>query len=338
MSGSDSDLVGIIIGEMAFRVFVSSTYMDLHPVRSAVRDWIESVGHEAVMFERGDVAKGHEPVDESSVRAVQESDAVVCIVGKSYGTLNSGRDGSITATEFREAVSKGKLTFVFVEANVNAEFQTWVKNPGLEMKFAHVDDPAVFEFIREVKDLGLTCPIMVFRNASDLIDNLKRQFSNLLARIASDAARAREDNLIDQLDRALGSLRSVVGYLRETSEDAKQAWERTQRLNHPFFLAFKSLRKYPVVVPFFVKSDFLDLLKYLGYGSEGSRSVEYFSLPRNSFSAAKKKGYTHLVIHWTRIFDSSGNLIPMAQEDWNDEWLKLASFDPFEEEDPFADE
>ena len=48
------------------RVFISSTYYDLKHVRSSLENFVESLGFEAILSEKGSITYSHDiPLDES---------------------------------------------------------------------------------------------------------------------------------------------------------------------------------------------------------------------------------------------------------------------------------
>ena len=72
------------------RVFASSTYYDLKHVRASLEAFIESLGYDAVLSEKGNVAYNPEiPLDESCYREVLNTDIFVLIVGGRYGAEKS---------------------------------------------------------------------------------------------------------------------------------------------------------------------------------------------------------------------------------------------------------
>jgi hypothetical protein len=164
-----------------FTVFVSSTFYDLKYVRGALGAFFSSLGHEAVMFERGDIPHRGQRLDKESVAAVTAADAVICILGGRYGTTLSDDDVSITEAEIRAALNQQKLAWVFVERNVDVEFETYRRNAGKQnVDYAHVQDVRVFRLLEHLRRLPLTSPVIPFDSAADITDYLRRQFTTML--------------------------------------------------------------------------------------------------------------------------------------------------------------
>lgn len=57
------------------RIFVSSTFYDLKHIRSSVDNFIETLGYESILSEKGDIAYSFElPLDESCYREIENVD------------------------------------------------------------------------------------------------------------------------------------------------------------------------------------------------------------------------------------------------------------------------
>ena len=91
-------------------VFISST-ADLKAERDAVDAELQLLNVDGTRFETWP-ASPNEPLDEC-LRCVQESDAVVLMLGQKYGTLTQGGI-SATHAEYRRALEHGKPLFAFV--------------------------------------------------------------------------------------------------------------------------------------------------------------------------------------------------------------------------------
>jgi hypothetical protein len=73
------------------RIFVSSTYYDLRHIRSSLELFIESLGYDSILSEKGDIAYLHDtPLDESCYREAASSDMLILIIGGRYGSEKSG--------------------------------------------------------------------------------------------------------------------------------------------------------------------------------------------------------------------------------------------------------
>jgi len=119
------------------RIFISSTYYDLKHLRSSLENFIESLGYEPVLSEKGDIAYTPDvALDESCYREVRNTDVFVLIVGGRYGAEKSEtrtslpksffeRYDSITKEEYRNAVEKDIPIYVLIERSVYSEFETY---------------------------------------------------------------------------------------------------------------------------------------------------------------------------------------------------------------------
>ena len=64
------------------RVFISSTYYDLKHLRSSLDNFVESLGFDAILSEKGKIAYTPDlPLDESCYREVGTADIFVLIIG-----------------------------------------------------------------------------------------------------------------------------------------------------------------------------------------------------------------------------------------------------------------
>ncbi|MEP7012374.1 MAG: DUF4062 domain-containing protein [Acidobacteriota bacterium] len=171
-------------------VFISSTIIDLHHLRSAVRDTIKELGLQPVMSEYSGVGFLPDQTAETSCyAAISQCQIAVVIIGKRYGTPTvSGV--SVTHNEFRTAFDRKIPIYCLVDSEVLA-FQavhaansthTGLSFPGLE------NPQDTFAFISEVMESPRNNAILSFGSVSDARDHIRTQlahlFGDLLARHA----------------------------------------------------------------------------------------------------------------------------------------------------------
>ncbi|MDD5723932.1 MAG: DUF4062 domain-containing protein [Syntrophales bacterium] len=145
------------------RVFISSIFYDLRHIRSSLENFIEGMGYEAVLSERGMIAYDPDiPLDESCYGDAGSADMFVLIIGGCYGSAESeeniegnpdfyGLYESITKKEYSTACSRGIPIYVLLEKNLLTEYETYKKNKKNEsIQHAHVDSINVFRLLEEI--------------------------------------------------------------------------------------------------------------------------------------------------------------------------------------------
>jgi hypothetical protein len=203
------------------RVFVSSTYYDLKHLRSALEGFIDGLGFEPVLSEKGNIAYAPDAaLDESCYREVGQADLMVLIIGGRYGSERSSTDekddddfyaryDSITREEFRTAERSGVPLYILIERGVYAEYQTFLKNRNSQdVRYAHVDSVNIFRMIDEILSLPRNNPVLAFDRYHEIECWLREQwaglFQELLRRMSSQE-----------------QLRSLAGQVAQLSESNK---------------------------------------------------------------------------------------------------------------------
>lgn len=203
------------------RVFVSSTYTDLKHIRSSLKEFIEEMGYEAVLFENGDVPfQQDQPLDISTYQEIPNCHMLILIVGGRYGTPASteGRKidyESITSKEYKEATENGVPVFIFVEKGVWFEYQTYRKNrKNKEIIYASVDDIKVFEFLDQIILLK-TSYLKDFEKVDDITSWLKDQWAGIFAEFLHSKRTTTE---IKGLSERITELAAITETLKSYSE------------------------------------------------------------------------------------------------------------------------
>ncbi len=210
------------------RVFVSSTYYDLQHIRASLDTFIESLGFESVLSEKGNIAYlPDDQLDESCYREVSNVDIFVLIICGRYGSAASQQKGSqetspnekydsVTKKEYERAVQSDIPLYILIENNVYSEYQTYKKNKSIkDIEYAHVDSHNVYEMIDYIFSQDKINPIQQFEKYSDIETWLREQWSGLF-----------KDMLIRRKDqKQLTSFENQINYLSEINETLKRYLE-----------------------------------------------------------------------------------------------------------------
>ena len=210
------------------RVFVSSTFYDLKHVRSSLDLFIESLGFEPVLSEKGDIAfTPDSPLDESCYREAANADIFVLIIGGRYGTEASGKQKapnrafferyeSITKKEYESAIARDIPVYVLVENNVYSEYQTYLRNKdNKDVTYAHVDSANVFRLIEDILSKPRNNPTHTFERFADIEGWLREQWSGLFRELLQ---RQSQQQQLSALGAQVSELRAINETLRKYLE------------------------------------------------------------------------------------------------------------------------
>lgn len=224
------------------RVFLSSTFYDLRHIRSSLEKFVDHLGYEAVVSEKGKIAYDPDlPLDESCYREAAAADIFVLIIGGRYGSAASDenieghkdfydRYESITKREYDAATKQDIPTYILVDRSVYGEYETYIKNrKNEEIEYAHVESVSVFRFIDEILAKRRNNPVFQFDHHSDMEEWLRDQWAGLFREFIH--RRAEQKQLASLSDRVaeLSNLNaSLQRYLEEIISRVSRSPEEAQ--------------------------------------------------------------------------------------------------------------
>ena len=232
------------------RIFVSSTYYDLKHIRSSLENFIDLMGFESILSEKGQIAYSPEiPLDESCYREVGNSDIFIIIIGGRYGSEKSenrdkkdkrffDRYDSITKQEYKSAIERDIPSYILIEKSVYSEFEIFLKNKNNEsINYVHVDSVNIFHLIEDVLSQPRNNPVHQFDRYSDIEAWLKEQWAGLFRELLNQRSKQTQIASLASQVNTLGELnRTLKRYLEEViskvspEDSAKLIEDETTRL------------------------------------------------------------------------------------------------------------
>lgn len=218
------------------RVFISSTYYDLRHVRASLDAFIQSLGFDTILSEKGNIAFApNHTLDESCYKEVRTSDIFVMIIGGRYGTEKGlpanklsksffGRYDSITKQEYEAAVSEELPLYILIEKSVYSEYFTFLKNKnGKNINYAHVDSINIFLLIQSILSRP-TNPVHPFDKFSDIEQWLREQWAGRFKDLLVEASNERNLNSLSAQVASLQEFNiTIKRYLEEVMSKVSQA-------------------------------------------------------------------------------------------------------------------
>lgn len=227
------------------RIFVSSTCYDLGVIRSELRPFIVSLGHEPVMSDYSDILydpRSH--THDSCIKEVPNCDMVVLIIGSRFGgtgmpSVLEGFDFdalralsskaelfeykdklSITQLEILKAAEQSIPVYAFVDEKVFHDHHVYEKNKGKPEVIDAIEFPSIqkketakyiFEFINFLTHRTHNNSITPFSRLDDIKENLLGQWSQLFQRLLSENRnRSIESRRYMDFSERLDDLKAVI--------------------------------------------------------------------------------------------------------------------------------
>ena len=211
------------------RIFVSSTYYDLKHIRASLENFIDSLGFEPILSEKGHIAYSPEiPLDESCYREVGNSDIFLIIIGGRYGSEKSeskeikdkqsvDRYDSITKQEYKSAVERNVPSYILIEKSVYSEFEIFMNNKKNEtINYVHVDSTNIFHLIDDILSQPKNNPVHQFDRYNDIESWLKEQWAGLFRELLNQRSEQTQLASLSSQVNTMGEInRTLKRYLEE---------------------------------------------------------------------------------------------------------------------------
>lgn len=305
------------------RIFISSTYYDLKQAREDLATFLSNLGYEPVRNEEGNIPYGKEdPLEKYCYREIQYVDILVSIIGGRFGSSSQDGRWSISNEELRTAIKQKKQVYIFIDAQVAAEYETYLLNKGGTTKFKYVDNEKIYEFIEEIKGLTSNNNIKEFTTSSQIQQYLKEQLAGLFQSFLDQQSRMKDIDLASKLENTANTLEKLVDYLKEENKGNTEAVASLLKSTHPLVHKLSEVLR----LDFGFWIDDVNMLKSF-MTSQGWRLAESMDDSATEEVFTWQKGYTDitsLTISKT-IFDEEQKLRDIKQTEWSDDYVKQFS-------------
>lgn len=273
------------------------------------------MGYDPVLFERGSIPYGNKvSLADNCYKEIEACDIVVSIIGGRYGTQSNYGQYSITQSEIKKAIEKGKQVFIFIDRNVWSEYSTYQLNrENNSIKYSHVDDTRVFEFIAEISKLPKNNPIFPFILPKDIIETLKEQLSGLFQRLTHDESNRSHIDIISSLSDTTDVLKKTIQYIIDRN---KESFVDILLTNHPIFYKVRNLLGIDHRIFFTNLEELNELLlvyEFLFDDTASKNSKELVWLKRDAVGLFTKVGFNR------SLFDGNDKLIPEHGHSWSND-------------------
>lgn len=293
------------------KVFISSTCYDLRQTRSDLKRFIESYGYEPVLSETHNVTYNIETtLEQDCYTEINYCDIIIGIIGGKFGSEAKNKNGkSVSMIEMESAIEKKKQIYIFIDNDVKSEYDTYQKNIGKNIEYAHVDNVEIFKFIQHLKE-NPAIIINGFVTVTDITDCLRSQWAGLFQNFLSNNERIKQNEGLVKVEEVSAQIQSLVTELRGTSVELKNTignavhsdYYKRSFINRILIEFADTLLGCKAVVLFKNKSEMEELLSEIGYNFDSENDTTLFYKSSNSKFSVEKK-----------IFDDNNNLIYLAR-------------------------
>ena len=289
------------------RVFVSSTYYDLHHVRNDLYTFIKGMGYEPVMHDQGGIPYTQEKtLEESCYTELQTCDIVICIIGNKYGTESLLGNYSITMEELKTAIKARKKVYTYIVKDVYIENQTYEKNKDSGLfKPAFADDIRIHEFISELKATIKNSPIQSFEAVADIITNLKSQLSGLFQHLLAQEASATESKTVYDLQATSDEIKNLIKDISRQNDEFVRKFDSTMYATIPALTRirqFLGMKESLFYAP--NRRGVVEFLIAVGF----NKCVDVNSFTKETIMERETASHKETIILKEELFDSEGRI------------------------------
>jgi len=311
------------------RIFISSTFYDLKYIRTEIDQFLESLGYQPIRNEEGDIPYGKDDaLEEYCYKEIQNIDVLISVIGGRFGSESRNKDLSISNLELKIALQENKQVYIFIEKNVLSEYETYLLNKEEKIKYKHVDDIRIYNFIEEIKALPNNNNVKGFETNSDIILYLKEQFAGLFQRFLQNQSRVKEISLINKLDSTSKTLNQLVNFLSQENKENTEEVNRILMINHPLV---EEIKEYLQIDYLFYIQELLDvenLLKARGFIGINS-DEKYWNFEYNRRNKTQKISISR------EVFDEDLKLKFYKKSDWKKVFVKFTEEEEEVDDLPF---
>lgn len=304
------------------RVFISSTFYDLRPVRLELDKFLRSLGYEPVRNEKGDIPYGStESLQSYCYKEISNIDILISIIGSRFGSPSENdKERSVSNVELKTAIEQNKHVYIFIEKSVFIEYETFLLNEKSDgITYRYVDNVNTYRFIKELKSLRNNNNIKDFENIDDIISYLREQFAGLIKQFFVQEQREREINLIKDINATASTLKELVDYIQKTNKGKKDDLKEIIKTFHPIIGELKEMLNIPY--KFYIE-EFKDLKSLLE--SRGFKMVEKDLNEQEKYIFCRNKdGGTYKLLIDKLIFDNELRLKTYYPNEWDSKFLDL---------------
>ena len=306
------------------RVFISSTFYDLHQIRVELDKFLESLGYEPVRSEEGDIPYGkEEALQKYCYKEISNIDVLISIIGSRYGSsgLSVERDQeySVSQLEVKTALKEDKQVFVFIDKNVFSEYETYTLNKSNDgVVYKYVDNVNIYRFIDELRSLPHNNNIKGFETAEDITYYLREQFAGLFKQFILESKRLKETFIIKDIENTAKTLRELIDYLKEDNRGKDEKIDHIIRINHPIVKRLKQVLNIDYNIYIEGVADLTSLFMARGYKYVNSLPEPYWerTFPRSNDNIIKR-------IYIDESLFEDGKLRYLKQADWDDNFVRI---------------